>query len=300
LADLSFFTNSVLYTGRNGVENGGLMVGNFYSAPPVNPNNGQRYESDLRVHSVHDYQGGTDGFVQSGIASYLEFRPGNHNSGWSILGVARTTRDGVGGMVGVYGQSISEGGSSRGSWAGCFENRWLSENNSVPVGGIGIEVDMFAPGVDNNEYRIGVDIIAGNGTTDRSTPQGRQGVGLRIGSFNGDSEIGMWRKGIKLNQRFEVGIDLTDAVIEQTAIRLGEAHKIGFDSVNARYMRYAGGSLDTVMANGFGTTLHDDGWFRVPQRPGDPSAPEGSIYYDTITGRFRVRDRSGWHMMALD
>jgi hypothetical protein len=170
---------------------------------------------------------------------------------------------------------------------------------------LGAEIAGFATGTDNNNRRSLVFLPANKlNPTDGVYTEYTHGIFMKA-LQDVKIKMGMLFEGsygniLKLRSvNAAVGLDLSEASFSGSAIRLPEAGKISFDAYDLRNIHYTGGMFELRMRDDFAFQAHDDGWFRFANRAGDPTAPEGSIYYDTNSGRFRVRDRTGWHMMGL-
>lgn len=166
----------------------GSVIGSINDAQSVFRRNGGANEFALqRFDRVANYAGGTPGNVCSGLHGYTNV---SNNAAENFEWVATFVLDnaGKGQNVAVYGQGNRRAVSAvtiGGTFAGVFEARDHTQELNPNTGLIGLEVDVFANGTDNNNRRVIMDLVTGKGVAEGTA--GEIGYGIRIGPTGGDT-----------------------------------------------------------------------------------------------------------------
>ena len=191
--------------------------------------------------------GGTFGYVNAATVAHTVTGTSETSFEWTNLSIMDNYST-AGQNVAVYGQGNRR--STGPTWGGVFEARDHTQAVNPTIGMVGVEVDSFANGTDNNFERIGIDIVAGKGVA--AGAKSVTGIGLRIIPVNGDKTQAMYGKGILLygdmteginistagtrgiyftaDANNIVGIDLSLSTNSSSAIRIKDGDNIAFDA----------------------------------------------------------------------
>jgi hypothetical protein len=197
--------------------------------------------------------GGTAGFVNAASVARTTTGASETSFEWTTLSIMNNY-SAAGENVAFYGQGNKR--AVGGTWAGVLEARDFTQTPN-PVGGlVGLEVDVFANGTDTGIERIGIDVVAGKGVSSGTLPT--VGVGLRMGPVNASSTNGQYSNGIQLlgnmttginlacsgtwgvyaTGSLSVGIDLSNATISTSAIRIKNGDNMAFDAASVYRLRH--------------------------------------------------------------
>lgn len=204
-----------------------------------------------------DYIGGTAGWVNSALFIDTYTGPETQSFEWGLTS-RMNNYSAYGENVGGYlqGNKFSTGPT----WGACVEvnDKTGSGTTSGSGGTVGLEVDVWANGLDGFKQRIGVDVVVGK--SNQSGPKSYAYAGLRIGAQNNQSTLGAFLNGIEITSADDssflstatgargidlrgnysaTAIDLSNAITSTgTAIRLRSGSSISFanDAYRTRYI----------------------------------------------------------------
>ena len=208
----------------------------------------------LNIRNIYtDEEENTGNGINSEIYSFANVNNENHDrKHWGIVGVVRTkSKKHNSEAVGVYGQTWRQSSNAMNPvWGGVFEARDTSQDGS-PSGVVGMEVDCVSDGDCSDKYynRVGVHVVGFSQTGEASTTN-RLGSAIRL-DINDHST--RWRYGIEITKDYDYGIwckndsvfreaiaDFSNASFYNNAnpiaIRIGNTHKISFDSSDSIYL----------------------------------------------------------------
>lgn len=196
------------------------------------------------------YTGGTHGYVNSAL--YVVDRVDTNVTAfeWGITSVMNNYAT-AGENVAIYGQGNKYGTGI--TWGGVFEAR--DYQDQLGNGLIGIEVDVFANGVDTTK-RVGIDVVLGKHNSSGTAVQVY--AGIRMGAVNGDANQGSYMNGflaqgymdsaininstgawgINMTGNLTIGIDFASSTISQNAIRLKSGQTIALEETGTVKMKY--------------------------------------------------------------
>jgi len=196
----------------------------------------------------------------------------NNQFEWSIWGYMENASP-LGENVAVYGQAVKTATNAGGTWGGCFEfkDRTNTSINPASGGGLGIEVTMSVNGTDQSDTfasnaqarRIGIDIVSNNvrnfesGGVDQGIGRGEcfaairvsgelsnnsgcfyNGLAIRTALVAGVYNYATSTYGIRHTGAYGVGIDLSEATHQSSAIRIKANDYIALEGTNAIKLRY--------------------------------------------------------------
>lgn len=221
--------------------------------------------ASVNVSRVTSHTGGALGYVNSALRADLTVNAGVTNFEWALVGVIQNYAA-TGENVGVYGQGNKW--ATGPTWGGCFEGTDLRNMDAISSGGatLGIEVDVWCNGTDGvdsinsstgvqtvGSRRIGVDVTIGNAQQIRNgvpgIGRGEAFAGVRVGGDTNTSTGGAYQNalavktalsagiynyaisiwGIRHSGQYQVGIDLSESVNVQSAIRLRAGENIAME-----------------------------------------------------------------------
>lgn len=198
-----------------------------------------------------NHTGGTPGFVNSGILAKTFISAGNTNFEWAITGVCDNSAI-AGENVGGYFQGIKR--STGPTWGITAEV--IDKTGANPTSGaVGLEIDVSGNGTDNNNARLGIDIVVRKDDVTSAACHAAFGIRLQNGS---DSLSG-----------FTVGFDTSRCTIFQSAFRMAQGQSISFD----------GNATDQLFSDGTGIVYNSGGVFKAKL------VNDGGIY---LTGRTKI------------
>ena len=196
----------------------------------------------------------------------------NNQFEWSIWGYLENASP-IGENVAIYGQAVKTSVTAGGTWGGCFEFKDRTNTSVSPSsgGGLGIEVTMSVNGTDQSDTfasnaqarRIGIDIVSNNvrnfetGGADQGIGRGEcfaairvsgelsnnsgcfyNGLAIRTALVAGVYNYATSTYGIRHTGAYGVGIDMSEATHQSSAIRIKANDYIaleGTDSVKFKY-----------------------------------------------------------------
>lgn len=139
--------------------------------------------------------------------------------------------------VAVYGQGNKLAAGP--TWGGVFDAQDHT-GTANPTGGlIGTEIDLTGNGTDNNNARIGIDMVGFNYASG-TTPV--FGIGFRMGPYQGLSTNGSFTTGMQFNGGYGNVIDTSNATITGSALRLAAGQTIGLDVTSTNTLSYVAGT----------------------------------------------------------
>lgn len=198
------------------------------------------------------HTGGTPGNVSCGIRADTYVGSGVANYEWAMLG--RVYNQATGGEnVGVYGQGIKA--STGPTWGVVAEAIDSTEVNNPTMGLVGIEVDCRANGTDNNNNRVGIDIVV-----NKQNPSGSANIvsfGVRV--QNGGDSTASVKTAFSVNCTADRGLDTSQATINQAAIRMASGQAIGFDAPLNEQMKFDGTGINYTSGGSGKVRLNADG-----------------------------------------
>ena len=202
-----------------------------------------------------DYTGGTGGaggFVNAGFRQDLDVGSAALANEWGILSVLNNNSP-SGENTPLFTQGNKKSGAGL-TWSGVFESRDDVTSNNPTTGLVGIEVDIFANGSDDNTQRVAIDVVSG-----KAQPGGAKSFaayGLRIGPVNADATSGGYNtgvhlygdmtRGIDVRSSAVVGADFSSGVFSAAAVRLATGQKISLDGSDVHYVSLNSGNLQYV------------------------------------------------------
>ncbi|MFC5407506.1 hypothetical protein [Cohnella soli] len=220
--------------------------------------------SSMNISRDANYSGGSPGYVNSALYVVDTVRNGVAAYEWGITSVLNNFAS-AGENVALYGQGNRHGTGP--TWAGVFEARDHTQNAGT-TGLLGLEVDVFANGLDTNHIRLGIDIVVGKGVAAGSACQAY--AGIRLGPVNGDANQGSFQKGLLLTGSVttgvdvqsngtyafrssgtnNVGLDLSTGTHSDSAIRIKANESIALESTNTIKMKYNSSTQKIEFYNG--------------------------------------------------
>ena len=239
-------------------------IPSFVLAGAVSYNTGRTTRTEQRlgatstdVAPVYNYRnanytggtGGAGGFVNAGFFQQLDVASTALANEWGILSVLNNSSP-SGENVAIFTQGNKKSGAGI-TWAGVFESRDDVTTNNPTTGLVGIEVDIFANGSDDNTQRVAIDVVSG-----KAQPGGAKSFaacGLRIGPVNADATSGGYNtgvhlygdmtRGIDVRSSAAVGADFSSGVFSAAAIRIASGQTFSFDGTDVHRMTLNGGNL---------------------------------------------------------
>lgn len=196
----------------------------------------------------------------------------NTNFEWSVWGYLENASPN-GENVAIYGQAVKTSVNAAGTWGGCFEfkDRTNTSVNPSSGGGLGIEVTMSVNGTDQSDTfasnaqarRIGIDIVSNNvrnfesGGADQGIGRGEcfaairvsgelsnnsgcfyNGLAIRTALVAGVYNYATSTYGIRHTGAYGVGIDMSEATHQSSAIRIKANDYIALEGTDAIKFKY--------------------------------------------------------------
>lgn len=195
----------------------------------------------LNVQRVTSHTGGTSGNANAAILGEIIQDTAVSDSNWAVIG--KTTVNANGGEpVGVYGQCTrNTGGQLTPIFGVLAEARDETGLANPTLGTVGCETDVWANGTDNNNVRVGHNIVIGR-------PSGANASGVKnqtcygswiTAKFNDPAEG-------KVKFGYAVALEVDNACFDATAATLGASAAV-VRRATSQYDHY------TVVNNGAGT-----------------------------------------------
>ena len=196
------------------------------------------------------YSGGTAGFVNSAIRTETIVSPGATAYEWVDVSVLNNYAT-AGENVAKYSQGNKYGTGP--TWASVSEAiDWTATANPT-AGLIGHEVDVRANGTDNNNNRVGIDVVVSRPLV-AGVPTGAAMVattGIRL------------QNGGDASASYAVGFDTTQATITQAAIKFKAGQTIAWNETATRQSAYDG--IGLVYKDNLGNLLFRANDSGIPQ-----------------------------------
>lgn len=229
-----------------------------------------------------NHTGGAAGYVNAGLRVDTTTGAGVTNFEWAIVGVNNVLAA-AGEHVGIYGQGNMKG--TGGTWGGVLEACDMTYTNSVgKVGLTGAEVDCYFNDTDVGGLRTGLSVVAGDAKFNRTGTAGIAGYatyGILVQSQSGGAACS-WKVGVLVNNAtdssfqanangiyafrttgtYQLGLDLSGAVIATAAIRMSSGQAIAFDIASVRQLASANTGAPGLLYSTSGTAkvrIRDDG-----------------------------------------
>ena len=208
--------------------------------------------ASVAVRRNAGHTGGTPGNVSCGIRSDVYVGAGVMNYEWGILGRVYNQAT-VGENVGVYGQGVKA--STGPTWGMVAEAIDSTQANNPTSGLVGIEVDCRANGTDNNNNRVGIDIVVNKQNTGGAANVVSYGVRIQ----NGGDATASVKSAFSVNCTADRGLDTSQATINQAAIRMAAGQAIGWDAQLTQQTIYDGTGIVYKSGGVSASRLNADG-----------------------------------------
>lgn len=211
--------------------------------------------SDLASVGVRrnaNHTGGTPGNVSCGFRSDIYVGAGVANYEWGILG--RVYNQATSGEnVGVYGQGIKA--STGPTWGMVAEAIDSTQTDNPTSGLVGIEVDCRANGTDNNNNRIGIDVVINKQNAGGAANVVSYGVRVQ----NGGDSTAIVKCAFSVDATADRGLDTSQATINQAAIRMASGQAIGWDAPLTHKTKFDGTGIVYQSNGNSAIRLNSDG-----------------------------------------
>lgn len=168
--------------------------------------------------------GGSVGYVNSSIHNQTDTGATETAFEWGITSVLNNN-SAAGENVAIYGQGNKRANGA--TWAGVFEARDFLNTVGATSGVVGIEVDVFANGVDTSTNRVGIDIVVGKGVSGGT--KATISYGIRMGAQSGDTTQGKISSGLRLNNEIDYGVFINSSGISGINFGSGAAYTVGLN-----------------------------------------------------------------------
>lgn len=213
----------------------------------------------IRRNASHT--GGTAGFVSGALKAITYVGAGATNYEWAIVGVVDNSAT-AGENVGIYAQGIRRG-ASVGPTFGAVAEVYDPTGQANPVWGmVGLEVDCRGNGTDNNNNRIGIDVVVNK--QDSAGAANVVAYGVRI--QNGGDATATVKTAFSVNVGANVGFDTSAATITQAAYKLAQGQAIAFDANALNQLSYDGTGLNYAVSGSNKLRLNADGSIALNDR----------------------------------
>lgn len=220
-----------------GLTNGGLAKRQLLQLNTTGGDTATQY-----IRRIANHSGGTAGFVSAALNVRTDVTgTGATNYEWALLSSINnyaTAGENVGGYL--QGNKYSTGPT----WGGTIEVRELTGTTNPTTGTVGLEVDVFANGSDNNNVRVALDIVLGkNAVTDTKC---EAAFGIRIGPVNGTfTEARVKRAFTVGNLEFDCAFDASPGTQASggVAFRMAAQQKFSLTATNDRYLVWDTGNF---------------------------------------------------------
>lgn len=208
-----------------------------------------------------NYTGGTVGFTNNALRAYTSVASGVTAFEWTLLSVMENSAA-AGENVAIYGQGQKK--STGATWASTFEAIDTTGTANPSTGLVGSEVDIRANGTDNNNSRVGVDVVITRQLV-AGVPTGaamEAGWGVRIQNGSDGSASVKIGYGFYTGTTVVTGFDSSIANITGDAVKLATNQTIAFDVTSQHRLSYDGGGLAYKAAGTLQSRLNANGSFQ--------------------------------------
>jgi hypothetical protein len=171
---------------------------------------------------------------------------------WAFLSEIQNSAT-AGQNVAIYGQGNAATGTTGPTWGGVLQVQ--DESGGVsPAGRIGVEVDVDGNGADTSNERTGVNIVAGRYLGAGTAMVVGNGLWLTAGSSASYGDA------IDVAAPALIGLDISQATITTSAIRLAASQTIAFDASSTHQLAWVSGTgLDYTVSGSAAFTVSDTG-----------------------------------------
>lgn len=199
--------------------------------------------------------GGTSGYTNSAIYAQTNTGVNEVAYEWVMSAVLHNLSATTAQNVAVAGTAYKHAGAGT-TWAGFFQSIDDSGVVNPTSTQIGVEIDTFATGLDNNLQRVQLAI----GTSSTATIS----RGITLGSNTGFYSIGANFYGnqvtaIAVSNTGVVGVDVSGGTHSGGSIRLAQSQKISFDTSDVSQLNYNGSSLQYTVLGAQKAAFNNDG-----------------------------------------
>lgn len=247
------------------------------------------------------HTGGSSAFVASNLLARTVTGANVTNNEWAATFILDNhTPAPVAGHVAMYAQGNKYTGAGL-TWAAVAEARDRSGDANPTSGLVAIEVDVFADGTDNNDQRVGIDLVGGVGVAIGPFI----GYGIRIGPQDGNTLNCTFKRGVHLYGVHERGlsmalaagstcaIDLSASTLTGSALRLAQNQFIAFDAGDNERLSYDGTGIAYRSGGNLRARLNDTGSLLLAAVSASANAGAGGALPATVQGYFVMYDDTG-------
>lgn len=208
-----------------------------------------------------NYSGGSSGFTNNALRAYTSVASGVTDFEWTFLSVMDNSAT-AGENTAIYGQGKKK--STGATWASTFEAIDETSVANPSTGLVGAEVDIRANGTDNNNSRVGVDVVITRQLSGGS-PSGaamQAGWGFRVQTSGDASATVKTGYGFYSGSKTITAFDCSSAEVSGDSFKMGADVPMAFDASSQHRLRYQSTVGLTYAAGGTDVcSLRSDGSF---------------------------------------